>query len=244
MPSYTSLPNSGDVNNDLKALQVKDFTLSPTFDKDVLSYEVYVPTSTTKVTVEAITDSTLATINGIGEIEVPDLENTVTITVKSQVGEEKKYQITIKKVDDTTTVQDVITSSSMLINNNYITKIKNNTKLETLKNNLIKAGAKSIIIKDKNGKDIENTSTLISTGQTITINTAIETQTFTISVNGDTSGDGLVTILDLLEIQKHIKKAETLKNANLLAGDTSDDNKVTILDLLEVVQHIKGYKKL
>lgn len=244
MPSYTSLPNSGDVNNDLKALQVKDYTLSPTFDKDVLSYEVYVPTSTTKVTLEAITDSTLATISGIGEIEVPDLENTVTITVKSQVGEEKKYQVTIKKVDDTTTVQDVITSSSMLINDNYITEIKNNTKMETLKNNLIKAGAKSIIIKDKNGKDIENTSTLVGTGQTITINTAIETQTFTISVNGDTSGDGLVTILDLLEVQKHIKKAETLKNANLLSADTSGDNKVTILDLLEIVQHIKKYKLL
>ena len=244
MPAYTSLPNTGDVNNNLKALQVKDYTLSPAFDKDVLSYEVYVPTSTQKVTVEAITESTLATINGIGEIEIPDLENTVTITVKSQSGEEKKYQITIKKVDDTTTVQDVITSSSMLINNTTLTKIKNNTKLETLKNNLIKAGAKSIIVKDVNGKDIENTNTLIGTGQTITINTALESQTFTISVNGDTSGDGLVTILDLLEVQKHIKKAETLKNANLLAGDTSGDNKVTILDLLEIVQHIKGYTKL
>ena len=46
----------------------------------------------------------------------------------------------------------------MIINNNTLTKIKNNTKLETLKNNLIKAGAKSIIIKDTNGKDIENTN--------------------------------------------------------------------------------------
>ena len=43
---------------------------------------------------------------------------------------------------------------------------------------------------------------------------------------------------------EHIKQAEILKNANLLAGDTSGDNKVTILDLLEIVQHIKGYTKL
>ena len=244
MPDFTSLPNSGDINNNLKALQVKDYTLTPAFDEDVLSYEVYVPTSTSKVTVEAITDSTLATMTGTGEIEIPDEENTVTITVKSQSGSEKKYLITIKKVDDTTTVQDVITSSSMLINSNYVTKIKNSTKIETLKTNLIKAGAKSIIIKDKSGKEIENTNTLLATGQTITINTALETQTFTISVNGDTSGDGKVTILDLLEVQKHIKKAETLKNANLLSADTSGDNKVTILDLLEIVQHIKKYKLL
>ena len=92
-------------------------------------------------------------MTGTGEIEIPDEENTVTITVKSQSGSEKKYLITIKKVDDTTTVQDVITSSSMLINSNYVTKIKNSTKIETLKTNLIKAGAKSIIIKDKSGKE-------------------------------------------------------------------------------------------
>ena len=39
-------------------------------------------------------------------------------------------------------LQDVITSSSMLINNNFITKIKNNTKLETLKNRLAHLGKK------------------------------------------------------------------------------------------------------
>ncbi len=244
MPNYTSLPNTGDTNNNLKALEVKGYSLTPEFDSDILSYETYVPTSTTKITIEAIPESTLSTITGTGEIELPDEENTITISVKSQVGVEKKYTITIKKVDDTTTVKDVITSSSMLTNDNYITKIKNNSKIETIKNTLIKSGATSIIIKDKNGKEIENTSTLVATGQTVTINTALESVTYTISVNGDTSGDGIVTILDLLEVQKHIKKAKTLTNANLLSADTSGDNKVTILDLLEIQKHIKGYKKL
>lgn len=244
MPNYTSLPNTGDTNNNLKALEVKGYSLTPEFDSDILSYETYVPTSTTKITIEAIPESTVSTITGTGEIELPDEENTITISVKSQVGVEKKYTITIKKVDDTTTVKDVITSSSMLTNDNYITKIKNNSKIETIKNTLIKSGATSIIIKDKNGKEIENTSTLVATGQTVTINTALESVTYTISVNGDTSGDGIVTILDLLEVQKHIKKAKTLTNANLLSADTSGDNKVTILDLLEIQKHIKGYKKL
>ena len=244
MPDYTSLPNTGDTNNNLKALEVEGYSLTPEFDSDILTYEAYVPTSTQEVTIEAIPDSTLSVITGTGKIELPDEENTVTITVTSQVGVEKKYTITIKKVDDTTTVKDVITSSSMLVSDTYLTKIKNNTKIETLKTNLIKSGATSIILKDKDGKEIENTSTLMATGQTITINTALESVTYTISVNGDTSGDGIVTILDLLEVQKHIKKAETLKNASILAADTSGDNKVTILDLLEIVQHIKKFKLL
>ena len=244
MPAYTSLPNSGDTSNNLKALEVDGYSITPAFDSDVLSYEVYIPTSTEKVLIEAIPESTLSTVTGTGEILVPDTENTVTVTVKSQVGEEKKYQITIKKVDDTTTIKDVISNSSLLTNDTYMQNIKDNTKIETLKNNLTKAGATSIILKDKNGKVIENTNTLLATGQTITINTAVESKTYTISVKGDTSGDGIVTILDLLEVQKHIKKAETLKNANILSADTSGDNKVTILDLLEIVQHIKGFKKL
>jgi hypothetical protein len=244
MPTSTSLPNSGDTNTKLKGLEIDGYTLTPGFDNDILSYEVYVPISTNKVLVEAIPETTLTTITGIGEIEIPDLENTITVTAKSQAGTEKSFTITIYKVDDTTTVNDVITSASLLINENMIYNIKNETSIASFKEKLIKSGAKSIIIKDKNGNDIENTNTLIGTGQTITINTAVETQTFTLSVKGDTSGDGLVTILDLLEVQKHIKKAETLQNINLISADTSGDNKVTILDLLEIVQHIKKYKLL
>ena len=244
MPSYTSLPNSGDTNTKLKGLEIDGYTLTPGFDNDILSYEVYVPTSTNKVLIEAIPETTLTTVTGIGEIEIPDLENTITIKAKSQAGTEKNFTITIYKVDDTTKVSDVITSSSLLVNSNTIYNIKNGTSIASFKEKLIKSGAKSIIIKDKNGNDIENNNTLIGTGQIITINTAVETQTYTLSVKGDTSGDGVVTILDLLEVQKHIKKAETLKNESLTSADTSGDNKVTILDLLEIVQHIKKYKLL
>ena len=51
MPNYTSLPNTGDTNNNLKALEVKGYSLTPEFDSDILSYETYVPTSTTKITI-------------------------------------------------------------------------------------------------------------------------------------------------------------------------------------------------
>lgn len=244
MPSYTSLPNSGNTNTDLKGLEIDGYSLTPKFDNDVLSYEVYVPTSTEKVLVEAIPETNLTTITGIGEIAIPDVENTITITAKSQAGTEKKFTITIYKVDDTTKVSDVITESSLLINGNTIQNIKNSTTIASFKDKLIKSGAQSIVIKDKNGNDIENTNTLMATGQKIVINTSVDSQTYTISVKGDTSGDGVVTILDLLEVQKHIKKAETLKNENLISADTSGDNKVTILDLLEIVQHIKKYKLL
>ena len=78
----------------------------------------------------------------------------------------------------------------------------------------------------------------------MTIVTSIDTKTYTLSIKGDTSGDGKVTILDLLQVQKHILKDKSLTGAYLLSADTSGDGKVTILDLLQVQKHILGDKKL
>ena len=78
----------------------------------------------------------------------------------------------------------------------------------------------------------------------IEVSTEDDTKIYIASVKGDTSGDGNITILDLLQIQKHIKGDKKLTAASLLAGDTSGDNNVTILDLLQVQKHIKGDKKL
>ena len=117
-------------------------------------------------------------------------------------------------------------------------KWEGNILLSIIKDTLIKNGAKSVVITDKNGNEFSPTS-YVGTNYKITITTTIEIKSYTISVNGDTSGDGQVTILDLLQIQKHIKKVTTLNNATLLSADTSGDGQVTILDLLQVQKHIK-----
>ena len=243
MPEYTSLPNSGDTNNNLKDLKVEGYSITPSFDDDVLNYEVYVPKSTNAINVIAEKESELSTISGNGKIELDSDETTLTIKIVSQSGNEKKYTLEIHRVDDNTKVKDVIEKSSIILNNNYLTKIRNNTNVQQFKINLIKNGARNVTITDRNGNNLSDKA-IIGTGNKITISTSIETITFTASINGDTSGDGLVTILDLLEVQKHIKKASLLSEASLLAADTSGDNNVTILDLLEIVQHIKKYKLL
>ncbi len=89
------------------------------------------------------------------------------------------------------------------------------------------------------GKDI------LSTGQQLVIqSTNNEIKTYTIIVKGDTSGDGKITILDLLQVQKHILNSKKLLDAYILAADKSGDAQVTILDLLQVQKHIVGSKKL
>ena len=309
MPAYTSLPSSGDMNDELKTLEVDNFSITPEFDSDILTYEVYVPTNTAKVNVRATAQSNKATVTGTGEVELKTERTDITITVKSEVGTTKKYTLTIVKVnggdttngddgngtstgdngnnstnndnngttngdnnsatngDNTTTndngnenngtanndnsstepntptvsVNDLLNETSLNVDGDYIVKIKNNTNFSTIQNELIKHGATNVVLKDSKGN---NVSGVIGTGYTITISGTSETKSYKLVVNGDTSGDGVVTILDLLQVQKHIKGDKKLSNEYLLAGDTSGDNKVTILDLLQVQKHIKGDKYL
>ncbi len=243
MPAYTSLPNSGDVNNELSSLEVEGYHLSPAFDKDVLTYEVYVPESVTKVKVNAVAASTLSTVTGAGEIELKTEMTDITITVKSQTQEEKKYIITIKRINDTTEANQPAQDAGLAIDGNFIRNINSNTTVDSIISSLVQHGAKSVVFKNAGG-DVLNGTDVIGTGVTITITTLIESKTYTVVVKGDTSGEGQVTILDLLQVQKAIKGDKQLGAPNQLAADTSGDGQVTILDLLQVLKHIKGDKSL
>ena len=243
LPEYTSLPKSGDTNNNLASLNVVGYSLTPSFDEDILTYDSYVPKELATAKVEAKTASDKASISGTGEIKLEDDENDVTITVTSEAGEEKKYVVTIHKVDDPTTVSMVLDKSNLNIKDNYITGIKPQTNSSVIKSALITSGARNVIIKDSKGNEVKDTS-IVGTNYKVTVSTLLESKTFTLVVKGDTSGDGNVTILDLLQVRKHITGDSKLNDARFLAGDTSGDNKVTILDLLQVRKHITGDKKL
>ena len=261
MPDFTSLPASGDADNTLQSLSVSGYSIEPTFDKDVLNYEVFIPSSIDKVTINAASSSNKATVSGIGEIDITDQTTIVTITVTSEVGEEKKYTLTIIKNQPSTndnngnidnpnegnttykSVLSILNDSGISLKDGYITSIKYDVKSSNILNLLIKNGASEVVIKDKDNKVLSDSS-LIGTGSTIIITSGNETITYTVIIKGDTSGDGKITILDLLQIQKHIKGDKKFTGCYSLSSDTSGDGKITILDLLQVQKHIKGDKKL
>lgn len=243
MPAYTSLPKSGDANNNLSALSVEGYSITPSFDKDIITYEVYVPKTTEKVKVNATAASSLSSISGIGEITLLSDDSDITIVVTSESGLEKTYTITIHRVENSTTVSDAIKNISATESGEYLINIKNSTKANTLSSSIIKNGAISATIKDSKGTVISDND-VIGTNYTITIVTGVDTKTYKISIKGDTSGDGKITILDLLQIQKHIIGSKKLTGAYLKSADTSGDGKATILDLLQVQKNIKGEKNL
>ncbi len=241
MPEYTSLPNSGDKNNNLKSLSIDSYNISPSFDSDVLTYEVWIPAVVNKLKINATAESSKATVTGSGEIELVNDDTDITITVTAETGDEKKYVISINRVNDNTPAEEVLKSANLNVSGNYV-KISSNN-LSSFEKQIELTGSKSSVVKNSSGTVMSNSGKL-TTNSTLTMTTALETKTFTLVVNGDTSGDGEATILDLLQIQKYIKGAGKLSGASLMAGDTSNDNSVTILDLLQVQKHIKEGKPL
>ena len=276
MPEVTSLPASGDMNNNLSSLSVDGYSISPNFDEDVITYETFVPNGTTEVVVNATAQSSKATVTGTGTISLNDEDTDVTITVTSETQDEKRYTVTIKKVlgntgnnDDngnsgnndnndnngnnnsnnenneqpSTTIDTILTTSAISVTNDDITNIKYDTNASSILNKLTSAGATNVSITDSKGNQVANSS-LIGTGYKLTITINNETKTYTFVIRGDTSGDGKINSLDLLQILKHINGDKKLTSSYLKAADTSKDGKVNSLDLLQVLKHINGDKKL
>ena len=70
------------------------------------------------------------------------------------------------------------------------------------------------------------------------------TSNYTVVIYGDNNGDGVIDILDLLKIQKHLLGVNKLKNAYLYASDINKDGNVDIIDLLKIQKHILNVSKI
>lgn len=70
-------------------------------------------------------------------------------------------------------------------------------------------------------------------------------KTFTVLVKkplllGDINGDGVISVLDATELQKHLAGLVTLSDEQLAFADTNGDGKVTVLDATAIQKYIAG----
>ena len=87
-------------NNNLSALEVEGFTLTPEFKTDVLEYSVVVPENTKEVNIKANVQDKRASVNGIGTQAVNPGANKFSVVVRAQSGAEKTYVINIEVKDE------------------------------------------------------------------------------------------------------------------------------------------------
>lgn len=84
------------------------------------------------------------------------------------------------------------------------------------------------------------TSGLVGTGMTA----ASSGGSVTIVVTGDVSGDGKVTITDVVKLQKSVVGSASLTGAYAKAGDISGDGKITITDVVQAAQVTVGQRTI
>lgn len=86
---------------------------------------------------------------------------------------------------------------------------------------------------------------IVSTGMTVkTYHDGMLQDSYTAIIYGDVTGDGLISIMDLAEIKKHVLKISFLTGDFNIAGDLSNKGSITIRDLLSVKKQILGIAQI
>ena len=57
-------------------------------------------------------------------------------------------------------------------------------------------------------------------------------------VLGDVSGDGVISSIDLLNVQKHLLRISLLEGVHMDAADVNRDGNVSSVDLLNIQKHL------
>ncbi len=132
-------------------------------------------------------------------------------------------------------VESIITSSGLKLNGSNLMGLEVGMTLNDI-NNKINALGGSLT-----GADL---SVKAGTGMTIKITNGIEIKAYTLIVKGDTSGDGAINALDLLQVQKSILGSYKMSDSQKLSADTSNDGSINALDLLQIQKNILGSYKI
>jgi putative mannosyl-glycoprotein endo-beta-N-acetylglucosaminidase len=97
--TYSEYQASLSSNNYLKDIKVEGYEISPVFNKDTLEYTVKVDEDVTKIKVIAYVEDNKAKVNGEGELEVTQGNNSFNIVVVAENGSEKTYKLNVEVID-------------------------------------------------------------------------------------------------------------------------------------------------
>jgi len=196
-------------------------------------------------------------------INTPNNDTSFNIVVTAGNGSTKTYTIILKKdssnnnnggntgdnnngsgtvnppVINEPSVNKLISDSNLIYSGNYLNGISIGTTVDQLTKKLLANNSKAVVTYKNSAKQNKASGTLV-TGDTITITSNNETKNIEVIIYGDCSGDGKISISDLLAVQKHILGDATLSGVYFKAADADKDGKVSIKDLLLVQKNILG----
>ncbi len=228
---------TGDNNNLLSSLSVSGFNLTPSFSKYTQDYELVVESSVQSVKVTAVSYSPSAVVNGAGTIALNYGDNKVSVEVTASSGAVRIYTINIyrKSASVSPSVNPEITSDSYTLGS-VITGVSPNTSAASFLSKItVKNGSLKVL--DASGKEITGS---IGTGYVLAVYKSDGSlyDKYTVVVYGDVSGDGKISSIDLLIVQKHLLRINLLSGVYFTAGDNNKNGNIDSQDLLNIQKHL------
>lgn len=242
IPIYMNMPDepvqftaSGNRNNYLSSLSVSGVALTPSFDGGATEYSVVVDSSITSVSVSASPVVGTSSVAGTGTYNLAVGNNTINVTCTSQSGDPRTYTITIARtgIED----GDYTLTSDIYVIGDRVTGVEPGTTVENFLAGIACDGG-TLSVLDASGAQKSGN---VATGDRLAVyvNGAL-VGLKDIVIYGDISGDGAVTIVDLVRLNRHILNLSTLNGCGLAAADVNRNGSVNIQDLVMINRHTLG----
>ena len=222
---YGTLPlRTGNANNLLSTLTVEGGKVTEKFDKYTFGYDVF--TQETQITVKATAMETGAKIEGTGVIELKEGVNEIPITVTATNGLKRVYTLYISSSAEKVFLTDYKTKNNLILDIQVGTTLENFAKQITTEGYTVK-------YLDAKGNE-KATGDIMKTGDKVSlVYEGKEERVLEVVVRGDSSGDGKLSLADLLKTQGHMVGKNQLSTVYFNAADYTGDGKLSLADLLQ-----------
>ena len=275
IPVYLDMPQSvceapkgtGSSVTALYSLTVDGYSLSPTFHKDTLEYDLVFTEMVSYVTIRASTLDENASISGTGTVELKAGLNSIPVTITAQNGTSTTYTINISNPTDDSTFNAGGYSINIegkiflsVLNGETVTTMLHGFEVGTTVEQFSKEITTTncgyrILNSDFTEKESDS---VLATGNILQV-TALFTEEvikeYPIVIYGDVNGDGEITGRDMLYMQRHLLELAPLTGPYAEAGDLNwsdlvkneDGAKVSTIsarDMLYLQRHLLDMQKI
>ena len=267
IPVYGNMPfmaselptGSGGAVTTLSSLLVEGYSLTPTFHKNILEYDLVLSDPVSSVNVIAEAADSNASVSGAGKYNLTEGLNVISITITAQNGSSSTYRINIVAPTGPSTYNGgnfTISAGQGLFTNIQTsegeTTILYGFEIGTMAQDAFaQMTSANCGIRLVNADRTENTG-VIATGNILQVIASVDNSVIKeipVVLYGDINGDGEINGRDMLYMQRHILGISTLSGAYAEAADINWDDRedgpngvkqstISVKDMLYLQRHL------
>ncbi|MBO5070763.1 MAG: cadherin-like beta sandwich domain-containing protein [Roseburia sp.] len=253
IPVYENMPDTavtfkdaGNPNNWLTSLTVEGYDLTPAFSGANTTYSLVVGSDVSSIRVAAKAVASTSGIAGTGDYSLNYGNNTITVTCTSQSGAARVYTITVARQEppvsgNTIPVAEGATITTDYPIGTYLTGVLPETGADTLLAGITAVNCQAKLLA---ADGTENTGR-VGTGNRLAIyvNDTLVKE-YEVVIYGDINGDGKISNVDFVLLQKQILGITLQSGSYLEAANTSRDGGVSNKDFVILQKHILNISQI